>query len=301
MNTSSSLAKKHLERTQHPIYESLDNDKRQARFMRMLHNGKKHIQCELATFPVDDPPEYVALSYCWTKAPPTCQIELNREAFYVRPNLYAYLELMREEEQTWWIFIDALCINQEDLHERNTQVHLMGDIYGNAVETIAWQGAEGNLDDETARRLSRICDGTTNVSELFDSPDECSRRVTRKAFMDAFLNRRYWSRVWIVQELVVARLVILRYQSLVLPLEYLDAYWCAKYKRYSSKFAPGQSFVDQSLSAFDALRIRWGQREEEYTACAVLWLRARLRRTTPCLRSIKIADAIRMFAKQECT
>ena len=49
---------------------------------------------------------------------------------------------MNEAEQSCWIFIDALCINQDDSLERSGQVNLMGAVYSNAEEVVAWLGIE---------------------------------------------------------------------------------------------------------------------------------------------------------------
>ena len=121
-------------------YQPLDKDKRLVRFLRMLHDERSSIACELAVFSLDDQPEHLALSYCWTKADPIYEVQLNGRPFYVRPNLYAYLELMRSEQQSGWIFIDALCINQSDIEERSSQVALMVDVYREAVGVVVWLG-----------------------------------------------------------------------------------------------------------------------------------------------------------------
>ena len=72
--------------------------------MRMHHDLGPIIQCELRVFSLDDHPTYAASSYCWTKELQACQILLNGQKFFVRPNLYAYLEIMKLEQRTCWIF-----------------------------------------------------------------------------------------------------------------------------------------------------------------------------------------------------
>jgi hypothetical protein len=61
---------------------------------------------------------------------------------------------MSEERHICWIFIDALCINQEDVQERGQQVKLMRQIYRDAEEVIAWLNTR--LDPEFIEEVKAI-------------------------------------------------------------------------------------------------------------------------------------------------
>ena len=121
-------------------YKPLQMD--QTRLMRIDYEDGPYISCVLEVFVLTERPPYEALSYCWTKAEATCEIRLNGHPVWVRPNLYDYLKVMYEERQTCWIFVDALCINQEDGVEKGHQVKLMGQIYEHAEGVVAWLGAK---------------------------------------------------------------------------------------------------------------------------------------------------------------
>lgn len=124
------------------IYRSLQPD--QIRLMRMYHGGDSEIQCSLSSFSLDHCPRYTALSYRWGEDKPSNQIFLGGKAMLVQSNLHDYLKLMKVETQEGWIFIDFLCINQQDIAERSRQVALMGQIYKGAWEVVAWMGMDAD-------------------------------------------------------------------------------------------------------------------------------------------------------------
>ena len=82
-------------------------------------------------------------------------------------------------------------INQNDVHERNHQVGQMRVLFSTAASTIAWLGEMGSNSDLAYSAVSapRRSLGFVN--------DE-----TRRA-MEDLLNRRYWSRVWVIQEFLL--------------------------------------------------------------------------------------------------
>jgi hypothetical protein len=95
---------------------------------------------------VDDE-KYEALSYCWGTESASMSIQLSNyddegEAvrFDVRPNLHAALCAFRLEDETRTLWIDAICSNQDDNLEKNTQIPLMRRIYEGAHFTLIWLG-----------------------------------------------------------------------------------------------------------------------------------------------------------------
>jgi len=81
------------------------------------------LKCEIKDFPFKSPPKFFALSYTWGDEDATAHILLNDELFAVRPNLYHALDQLsrKPELEGSWIWIDAICINQQDWDERNIQ------------------------------------------------------------------------------------------------------------------------------------------------------------------------------------
>jgi Heterokaryon incompatibility protein (HET) len=85
-------------------------------------------------------PKFEAFSYCWGPAELYKSIEVNGQQVPVRRNLWWALWHLRHGvygmRRTLWI--DALCINQNDLIERNAQVSIVGSIYSTASRVLIW-------------------------------------------------------------------------------------------------------------------------------------------------------------------
>ena len=108
-------------------------------------------------------------------------------------NLHAAL-LRLKEDRVEYAWVDALCIDQENMEERSIQVRRMGTIFRVAHEVAVWLGVEQGADQPGLRFLSES--------------DEATRRSPLPAFarqaMDIMMHRPYWDRVWIIQEIAVA-------------------------------------------------------------------------------------------------
>ncbi|GKT47579.1 heterokaryon incompatibility protein 6, OR allele [Colletotrichum spaethianum] len=117
----------------------------------------------MKAYALSDRPLYAGLSYTWGPAEFDTEdaeedrlISLNGEAFHVRPNLYDALLQLRETFPDAVFWIDAICINQKDLRERETQVGIMDIIYAGALQTIAWLGKGGPKITRAANILAII-------------------------------------------------------------------------------------------------------------------------------------------------
>jgi hypothetical protein len=123
------------------IYGKLDHAKREIRVAHILPGTwTDPISCELHVVSLDDSPQYEALSYVWGNAAITAPITVNSCELQVTTNLSAALRRLRKDRETRVIWIDAICINQKSVQERNEQVSLMGEIYEETKEVIIWLG-----------------------------------------------------------------------------------------------------------------------------------------------------------------
>jgi hypothetical protein len=144
--------------------------------------------------------EYEALSYVWGGRGDSCWIFLNEVPFQVTPNLYAALAQLRLVDCERVLWIDAICINQDDDDEKGHQVSLMRDIYGTASQVLIWLG---DTDLHGSGGLKKLRD-------LFNTkpPHATARFLFSEGFSEGLRNiltRRWWGRVWVVQEAAVAR------------------------------------------------------------------------------------------------
>jgi len=131
----------------HKIYENLDINSRPAAdgpYIRLLDlaAGSEHdsIDCRLAVYCLQSLPEYKALSYCWGDASKKRTIRCNDQAFQVTRSLYSCLLDLRQPEEDLTLWIDAICISQMNLTEREQQVGIMREIYSLAQEIFVWLG-----------------------------------------------------------------------------------------------------------------------------------------------------------------
>jgi hypothetical protein len=154
--------------------------------------------------------DYVALSYTWGNPDHTRTIIVNGQEVIVRSNLEAALRILREKEPIrmgFAIWIDALCINQDDIPERNEEVKRMRKIYNQARDVVVWLGEEEN-DSAQAMRLLKalaksVADGTDRNlgNTLRETPNFLGHGSWRA--LSQLMERPYWDRLWIMQEIAM--------------------------------------------------------------------------------------------------
>lgn len=83
---------------------------------------------------------YEALSYVWGKPSSRHLISCNNKEFAIGQNLETALRRLRSNSVARVVWIDAICINQDDLDERSSQLQIMGDIYSQAQDVVIWLG-----------------------------------------------------------------------------------------------------------------------------------------------------------------
>ena len=91
--------------------------------------SRSDVECSLEIVKLDDAPPFEALSYCWGDISYTREIVVSSTTFAVTRNLYAALSELRYPNKSRLVWIDAICVNQQDTVERSQQVQLMHDIY----------------------------------------------------------------------------------------------------------------------------------------------------------------------------
>ena len=142
------------------IYQPLDPISRQIRLLKLYPGTEvEDVECHLEHVSLAEKPEFTALSYVWGDLTDTRTILLHNVPFPVTKNLHAALRSIRSrfpELSTLWV--DALCINQQDLPERSCQVHLMQFIYGQAKHTIVWFGPGNELSKRAVQLMIEMKD-----------------------------------------------------------------------------------------------------------------------------------------------
>jgi hypothetical protein len=103
------------------------------------------VSCNLEVHHLEDPPSYQALSYCWGDENETFTINLEGYDWQITENLYEALSAIRLTTEPILLWIDAICINPDDIPEKNSQIQRMGDIFESATRVLAWLG-KGDVD-----------------------------------------------------------------------------------------------------------------------------------------------------------
>jgi len=173
-------------------------------------------RCQLFTESLDESPQYEALSYVWGKPNNVSPILLNGRVWNVTADLELALRHLRRyekgEHRTLWV--DALCINQGDILERNQQVSIMRDNYNGAQDVLIWLGElnsmQGHDDFDIAGAfhvISQLRAGQHIPDILFFRDSEHASYCSEPKILSAIislLTRPWWNRAWVVQETVVA-------------------------------------------------------------------------------------------------
>jgi hypothetical protein len=141
------------------------------------------------------------LSYFWGSQDEKFDIILEGFPFQVGRNLFEALRCLRRETETLVIWVDALCINQQDVGERNAQVQLMGDIYRGAVTVQIWLGEQANESDKAIEILTKLGSGMDLLSIKIDG--RYLNRANLKS-LQILGNRAWWKRIWVIQEVILA-------------------------------------------------------------------------------------------------
>lgn len=171
-------------------HQALDTTKEQIRLIKLRQAlPREHVNaadapppvaCDMATFDLDTAPEYIALSYVWGDPDTLQPILVNNKTMHIRQNLFDFLCVFRNYDTNGcYLWIDQITIDQGCIPERNQQVQLMSTIYKRCRFVIAWLGLSSQ-----------------EVAEAFIS-NPCLRITWY------LLRNRYFSRVWIVQEVML--------------------------------------------------------------------------------------------------
>lgn len=185
-------------------YRNLRPDGNEIRLLDLLPSSHKaneircqirHVQRSIA--------EYEALSYVWGPGRHTGLIRIGKAHVPIRENLWFALQALRDETRTRTLWVDALCINQSHIKERNKQVARMGEIYQNATTVVAWLGPENDLTALAFRSLEAIAhyhghdEGFPTVLSL--NKFFCNVQIPEigQAIVDICC-LGYWNRLWII-------------------------------------------------------------------------------------------------------
>lgn len=260
-----------------PIYKPVNEKKREIRILilRPARRSNSRLKCELIHVDLDkleDAPfgYYEAVSYTWGDATDRLRIELNGHDFTITRNLHGLLKRLRAKKTRGYYWVDAICIDQENIPERGQQVQMMKAIYESAEQVLVWLGPSSDDSDLAMDLMDEITDADEVDQALKDDADAQMERAVaqlRDSLADRknarkwqalakLFNRPWWKRVWIRQEVAVAsRIMVLcgddrlhHWSTLISAVEYVN--------RVAALFEPFiQSIGGQSSGYLDAITL----------------------------------------------
>ncbi|RFU27850.1 hypothetical protein B7463_g8502, partial [Scytalidium lignicola] len=229
----------------HPLYST--NERIQIRLCSLLPaNFESTIKCNIENFDLNYELEFEALSYTWGNPTERIPIEVNDETMLVTKNLATALVYLRNKSNSRSLWVDAICINQDDVDERSAQVASMVKIYRSAKRVISWLGIRDSFFDpfiemEYATLLFRHIrflkeyppfqkyvesNGSQKPYSGFqDHKDTFNNGIYSLQLLIGEREREkpeYWQRAWIIQEVASARALILQSGPYVISEEDID-------------------------------------------------------------------------------
>ncbi|KAF5007610.1 hypothetical protein FDECE_6074 [Fusarium decemcellulare] len=203
----------------------------QIRLLRLQDHPTYGVHCNFSVISFEEIPftRYKALSYTWGKAysaEDVQEIQVANQPFFVRQNLFRFMQTAIQKGEHDLFFIDAICINQLDHRERQFQVREMARVFRNATEVIAWLGTPDASQSDNVQALESV------------KNKDCA--VWTKSQWEGFRYlsyAQYWSRIWVVQEVLLASRLII---------------WCGDFTFPPALFGRGSSVTTYRNTRFAA-------------------------------------------------
>jgi hypothetical protein len=157
---------------------------------------------------------FEALSYVWGDPTIVTPAYWNGNAIDITENLFRCLQRLRYTKSDRRLWIDALCINQEDMAERGQQVALMRSIYSSASNVLAWIGEEDKNTLEGMIALESLAmhwdNRKVDMRALLVSSEGLRASATklwalmRKEKVASVVDRDWFKRAWTFQEICLS-------------------------------------------------------------------------------------------------
>lgn len=178
----------------HPIYDNVRLSTPNAIRLLDLQPGSRGdvVECKLRSVDLLSQPLYTAISYTWGDEGRRWTIKIDGHEFDVRENLEDILRDLRNLTQSRTFWIDAICIDQENIPERNAQLKIMGNIFRSATQVIAWLNdyadSYGHRPSRGLQQIKAYTRGEVTISEVKKD------LWLRLNSLNLFFEHAYWSR-----------------------------------------------------------------------------------------------------------
>jgi hypothetical protein len=236
---------------------------------------------------------YEAVSYCWGDPITTHSITIDSEwSLGISANVDSMLRHLRKSRKPRNLWVDAICLNQVDIEEKNVQVQRMDTIYLQAFRTHIWLGGARDTDKipeifNTLRAMSieavgegikldrvgmapssedeNAFYGPSDLDRLESNPNNTVSDASRdmlQLLLTQLLNRPWFERRWIIQEVILSERAI---------------FWCGNWNIFGTRFSEGilrwlihiaGSQDDMLIPAIDSIRAICGY----HSPTTIIWI-----------------------------
>lgn len=179
-------------------YKPLEKDM-EFRLVKILPQRTSKLKCEIVHMSLENPQDYIAISYAWGDGSDTKSLVVGGATIFVAASLHGALKAVRRQVDEVLVWVDGLSIDQHNKEERASQVQLMGYIYSRAKFVAVWLGPDADDSQLAIQLLEEVDKGTVLKDRIRDirNPDSAALR--------SLFNRDYWNRLWVVQEVFRAQ------------------------------------------------------------------------------------------------
>lgn len=263
-------------------YQDIDEES-QIRILRILPGTTGELlRCKLLTYAMptrDASPSnskienYLALSYTWGVPDEAADYEImmsdyrevaenvsvsdDPASFYVRHNLDGALRALRSEDRDVNVWVDALCINQQNVQEKTAQVARMDDVYSAAEAVCIWLG-EG---DDSTKQTFEFLRKMLNLTEL-DLLVLDEERKGDWIQVIKLLKNRWFTRRWVIQEIALATKAYVRcgneemdWQDFAVVIDLFKNKFAVIMQTLGNPFAHNSSGLELELRSFAAINL----------------------------------------------
>jgi hypothetical protein len=185
-------------------YQPLKPERNEIRVLQVARGKRSdEVRCRLVHVSLDSNYDYNALSYTWGRMTKPSYIIVDNRSFPVTENLFTAISWLRSPIEELTIWIDAVCINQQDDVERNEQVSKMRSIYERASHVFMWlqePSDDSHLAFVLIRDVASHLRAGRDIADFVKQWHETPGRLKQFQALNSLLQRDYWYRVWVIQE-----------------------------------------------------------------------------------------------------
>jgi hypothetical protein len=218
-------------------------------------DGNDELECSLEHTELDTAGAYEAISYAWGEPDFCRQLICDGLVLPITANLELALLRLRRPTESRILWVDAVCVNQEDVRERGHQVRLMERVFSGAQRVVVSLGVDssGSAPEGFAickqveghvRRVSKEAEYDWSEPRLMHDPELLALPPEESNFWAPLIQLfrcQWFTRLWVVQEVVLSEDATIIWGDEEIPISAVaaTAIWLYQYKMVTGIWIDG--------------------------------------------------------------